>query len=72
MIPLSHAIVMAAVAVLFVSGFAFGMVVQSQRKWCDLFDTLTEGYTAPASTPPTERGRKIAAQLRELSRSYHC
>lgn len=44
----------------------------SNRQWCDVLTTLTEGYTASASTPPTQRGIKLAADLTELRHRFDC
>jgi hypothetical protein len=67
-IPMSHAIVMVAVAVLFVSGLAFGMVIQSERKWCELLSIL-ETPEQPANTP---RGVLIVEKIHDLRESFFC
>jgi hypothetical protein len=70
-----------AVTVAFVSSFIMGataltisvlLIKQSERRWCATLTTLTEGYTAPASTPPSDRGVRLAGNLRDLRRDYHC
>jgi hypothetical protein len=43
-----------------------------EHQWCDTLTTLVDGYTEPASTPPSERSKRLAADLIELRRRYGC
>jgi len=43
-----------------------------ERQWCDTLTTLTDGYTQPAATPPSDRAKRLAADLIELRRRYDC
>lgn len=45
---------------------------ERDRLWCDTLITLTEGYTAPANTPPSERGVRLARNLDAVRSGYHC
>jgi hypothetical protein len=65
------------VVVLFCSMLVMGcvtfyMIRRSEQKWCATLATLTDGYTAPASTPVTERGRRLAQNLIDLRKQYDC
>jgi len=51
---------------------SYGMIRQSEKRWCATLTTLTEGYTAPASTPPSDRGVRLAGNLSQLRRDYGC
>lgn len=53
-------------------GTSYLTVRYFERQWCDTLRTLTDGYTEPASPPPSERGIRLAADLKELSRRYGC
>lgn len=53
-------------------GMSYWVDRQSERKWCATLTTLTEGYTAQTGQPLSERGRRLAANLAELRRSFHC
>ena len=59
-------------SMLIMGAFMFGLIRWSEQKWCDLMNTLTEGYTAPASNPPSERAQKIAHDLIKLKSDFHC
>lgn len=66
------------VAVMFCSMLIMGMVTfylirRSEQKWCATLQTITDGYTAPDSTPPpSPRGRRLAQNLIELRKQYGC
>lgn len=45
---------------------------ERDRLWCDTLSVLTDGYTAPAGTPPTERGLKLARSLAAVRDGYDC
>jgi hypothetical protein len=53
-------------------GVSYLTVRYFERQWCDTLRTLTDGYTEPASPPPSERGIRLAADLNELRRRYGC
>jgi len=53
-------------------GTSYAIVRYFERQWCDTLTTLTDGYTQPASTPPSDRAKRLAADLIELRRRYGC
>lgn len=53
-------------------GTSYAIVRYFERQWCDTLTTLTEGYTQPAATPPSDRAQRLAADLIELRRRYGC
>lgn len=50
----------------------FYMIRRSEQKWCATLETITDGYTAPAGTPVSERGRRLAQNLNDLRQQYGC
>lgn len=53
-------------------GVSYATVRYFERQWCDTLTTLTDGYTQPAATPPSDRAKRLAADLIELRRRYGC
>jgi hypothetical protein len=51
-----------------VSGVAFGLVIQSERKWCELLQILE----TPESPPTNARGALIAEKIHDLRESFYC
>ena len=51
---------------------SYDVVRYFERQWCDTLTTLTDGYTQPAATPPSDRAKRLAADLIELRRRYDC
>lgn len=45
---------------------------ERDRLWCASLKTIVEGFRAPADTPPSERGLKLADDLETVRRGYDC
>jgi hypothetical protein len=42
----------------------------AERKWCGIVATLDDAYRA--SPPQTTAGRRLAEEMAELRRQFHC
>lgn len=63
------------ISMLILTGVNFLLLRASERKWCDLFVLLDDGYNAPVQPgqpPLNERGKRIAAAIHERRTTLSC
>lgn len=45
---------------------------ESERKWCDLINTLHEGYQSAPQQPVTPRGEEVRRRIAEVRHRLGC